>query len=211
MIFAAARAFGVALLVAAIGITIVVDVQTTRGVGGLDESRSKAGATVENSLFAVEHGVHGIALGTFAKFSPQPFIYAMPVPVTKVDRVVGKGGYRITDYKPAIPAWLFIVGLIALIAVPAFLALNAGFACARAAGASTWGQRLAWGLVPVPIWAAGMVALNALANKTDDYAVFGLGNGGSVLGMTVLFTAVLGILGGALAGQSTTDKQGSAT
>jgi ribosomal protein L40E len=201
---AAARPLAFALIVAAVAATIVVGVQTVRDAGDLIGERSTVGAVIENSTFAIEHGVHSIALGTFAKFEPELLdisIY-MPIPVTKAERVMSSEGYRLFDYSDALPALLFIPGMVLLIALPLAAALYAGFAAARAAGATTALHGALFGATVGPVWAIAMVVLNALASKTADVPLFGRGSGDSVFGFVLLIGLVVGAAGGALAGQA---------
>ncbi len=97
-----------------------------------------------------------------------------------------------------------------LIALPLLLALYAGFIAAGAAGATRPPSRsAAWGALVGPAWAILMVILDALATKSLEQEVlgrsqvlnlFGSADGGSTFLSFLLIGAVLGALGGLLAG-----------
>jgi hypothetical protein len=198
------RPLGLALLVAIVAATIVVAIQTARDAGGIVGERETVGAVVEDSAFGIEHGVHALVLGSFAKFEPEMYKDAslMPIPATKVDRIVSADGYRLFDYSEGVPALLFIPGMLLLIALPLIAMLYAGFAAARAAGATTALYGALWGAAVGPVWAVAMAILNALASKTEDVPLFGRGSGGSVFGFVLLVGLVVGAAGGALAAQA---------
>jgi hypothetical protein len=219
--FIAARTLLVGLAFLAVVLTAVVVVQTVREAGDTvspaelaeELERSVPQAAVENALYAAEHGIHGFALGTLAEFKePDPHeLFALPVgegslslpvPVTKASEVVREGDYRLMDYDDALPGWLFACALIALIAVPVLLSIYAGYVAARAAaarGSTLHGAIL--GAIVGPVWAVMMVVLSALASKTDDYPLWGIAEGGSVFGLSLLFGLAGGALGGLLASQ----------
>jgi hypothetical protein len=100
----------------------------------------------------------------------------MPIPITKVESVTSSDGYRLFDYSDALPALVFIPGMLLLIAL--------------------------WGAAVGPIWAILMVVLNGLASKTADLPLFGRGSGDSVFGFVLLVGLLVGAGGGALAGQA---------
>jgi zinc-ribbon domain len=198
------RPLGFVLIIAAVAATIVVGVQTARNAGDVVGARSTVGAVIENSTFAVEHGVHAIALGTFARFEDEEFRSAgsMPIPVTKVDRISSRDGYRLFDFSDGMPALVFIPGMLLLIGLPVLGALYAGFAAARAAGARSALQGALWGAAVGPVWAITLALLNTLVSKTPEYPLFGRADGGSVFGFMLLFGLVIGAFGGALAAQA---------
>jgi hypothetical protein len=217
---AALRPLGIALLVLALAGIGVVVAQTIRGVGKRDTitiqaERSKLHATVENALYAAEHGVHLQELGGGASFHKAGLYgsLGMPVPATKVTKIAGapaegeggatyesviqpSGDYTVFSYRKGIPGWAFIV-MLGLILVVVFFALYAGFAVARVARASAPLIGAAYGLLVGPIWALAMVILNALVTKD----LFGRGAGDSVFVVNLLGGAVLGALGGLLGAQ----------
>lgn len=195
--------------------TAVWTVQTFRDTGDIRSGtdRTTLGATVDNVLYAADHGVHFAELGAVTEFHNPSFdVVGLPAPVTKVSDVVGEqdfsnldprssitpsGGFRLFDYSDAIPVAVFIPSL-GLIVIVALFALYAGFATARSRGTRNLGAGAAWGASTGPIWAVTMVALNALVQK--DFV--GKANGDSVFVTFLVGGAVLGALGGLLAAQS---------
>jgi hypothetical protein len=168
----------------------------------------------------VEHGVHGVQLGTLASFElPGIFEFGLDeeafaeddgptaglflaLPAQSVRAVVGNDpdqGYRIFDYSDSMQTYTFIPLLVVLIGIPVLLALYAGFAAARAARASGRAAAVLWGALTGPVWALSMLILGAIAKGTDLVSVFGYANGGSAFGWSLLFGAVAGALGGLLA------------
>jgi hypothetical protein len=224
----ALRALLLAVALASVVMTGLVFVQTLRDAGDAVADRSTVGAAVENSLYAVEHGVHGVELGTFATFDLTTLARAgslledeegfesdgdgvglfLALPVEKVDKLLNvdreevEATYRIFDYSDAMPSWAFVLWIVILIPIPVLLALYAGFTMARSAGAQGPAQAALWGGAPGPLWAVGLVLLNALTKGTDLFSVFGHADGGSVFGWTLLVATVVGALGGLLAARS---------
>jgi len=206
-------------LTAAVG-TLIVVVQTARDAGNIKSDRTAVPAIVENALYAPEHGLHVFELGSFVQFEALAVGLALPVPVDRVESLLedndsessafgpllARTELRLFDYGNAVPSWLFILGLLAFIAVPVVLALYAGFAAARAAGATTAVMGAAWGASTGPVWALTMVILNGLANKTATFPLWGLAEAGSVFGFSLLIGAVFGALGGLLSMQGTTAR-----
>jgi hypothetical protein len=225
----ALRALLIALALASVVMTGLAFVQTLRDAGDVRSDRSTVGAAIENSLYAVEHGVHGVELATFANFdltalaraavllsdeegfeadeeeAPGLFV-ALPVEkadkLVNVDREKAEATYRIFDYEDAMPSWAFILWVVILIPIPVLLALYAGFSMVRTAGAQGPAQALLWGAAAGPVWAVAMVLLNVLTKGTDLITVFGHANGDSVFGWTLLVATVAGALGGLLATRS---------
>jgi hypothetical protein len=207
------RPLAIALLLATVVGTGVVVLQTLTDQGQVKGQRSTLQATVENVAYAPEHGLHVLALGSFAQIrTPLPAAIGLPIPVAHYEKLLNLGGngdvagaskasVRAFDYSDAVPSWIFLLGVLAAIAIPLLFALYAGFAAARAAGATTLALGAAWGAITGPVWALLLVVLESVANKTDSYAIWGLANGGSVFGFALLIGVVLGSLGGLLAVQ----------
>ena len=224
----ALRALLLAVALGSIVMTGLVFVQTLRDAGDVVGERSTVGAAVENSLYAVEHGIHGVELGTFATFDLTNLARAgalledeegfesdnegaglfLALPVERVDKLLdidredAEATYRIFDYSDAMPSWAFVLWIVILIPIPVLLGLYAGFAVARAAGAQGPAQCALWGALAGPLWAVGLVLLNALAKGTDLFSVFGHADGESVFGWTLLVATVAGALGGLLIARS---------
>lgn len=193
--------------------TSVWIVQTVRGVDGVKSGRSLLTATVEDVLYAGAHGIHYAELGSATSFRfPQGdagSALGLAIPVTKVDKLYGGATgsasttYRLFDYHRPLPAWAFLLLVAILLAIPALMALYAGFALARRRGAATPLSGAAWGAVVGPAWAVTMVLLDAVfaSNAWFGGDLFGSANGGSVLVMFLLCGAALGALGGLLGTQ----------
>jgi zinc-ribbon domain len=187
-----------ALLVvcAAVGLVGWV-VQVGADVDSIRAGRSTATALVEESLYAGEHGVHLAALGAGARFTADGRgALGLPFPVDQAADVPGgDGGLRIFSYSDAMPAYVLLPAIVALMALLIFGALYAGFAAARAVGAATVPMGAAWGAVTGPAWAIAMTILSALAGGLFH----GDADGGSVFGLFLVLGALLGAGGGALA------------
>jgi hypothetical protein len=224
----ALRALLIAVALGSIVMTGLVFVQTLRDAGDVVSDRSTVGAAVENSLYAVEHGIHGVELGTFATFDLTNLARAgalledeedfesdgegaglfLALPVERLDKLLNidredaEATYRIFDYSDAMPSWAFVLWIVILIPIPVLLGLYAGFAVARAAGAHGPAQCALWGALAGPLWAVALVLLNVLAKGTDLFSVFGHADGDSVFGWTLLVATVAGALGGLLIARS---------
>lgn len=225
----ALRALLIALALASVVMTGLVFVQTLRDAGDVTGDRSTVGAAIENSLYAVEHGAHGVELGTFATFDLTDLARAsvlladeegfesdeddaigifLALPVERVDELINvdrdkqEATYRIFDYENAMPSWAFILWIVILIPIPVLLALYAGFSMARAAGARESARAALWGAAAGPVWALALVLLNVMIKGTDLFTVFGHANGDGVFGWTLLVATVAGGLGGLLATRS---------
>ena len=224
----ALRALVMAIGLASVVMTGLVFVQTLRDAGNAVGERSTGGAAVENSLYLVEHGIHGVELGTFAKFDlsylaragallgeeedveddeeATGLFLAMPVErankLLDVDEEEATATYRLFNYSDAMPGWAFVLWIVILIPIPVVLALYAGFAMARSAGARGPAQCALWGAGAGPVWAVTLVLLNAVAKGTDLLSVFGHADGESVFGWTLLVGTVAGALGGLLVARS---------
>ncbi|HEY5318326.1 MAG TPA: zinc ribbon domain-containing protein [Solirubrobacteraceae bacterium] len=196
MILVAARPLAIALAVMALSGGLVWAVQALRW-SGVRSDRSTLSAAVDGAAFAVEHGVHWTELGALVEFRPvaaSEVGYPVPANLRGLE-TNGSGQYRLFGFSGALPAYVFIPLMIWLIGIPLLLALYAGFALARQRGAVAPHLGAAWGALVGPIWAVGMVAVNALVAKYE----FGLAQGDSVLGMFLLDGIVIGAIGGFLA------------
>jgi hypothetical protein len=172
-------------------------VQVGADVDNVRAGRSTATALVEEALFAGEHGVHLAALGAGARFTADaPGALGLPFPVDQAADVPGRdGGFRIFSYSDAMPAYVLLPAIVALMALLILAMLYAGFAAARAVAASTPINGAAWGAMTGPAWAIAMSILISLAGGLFH----GDADGGSVFGVFLVFGALLGAGGGALA------------
>jgi hypothetical protein len=145
----------------------------------------------------------------------------VPIPVESIDDLLGPRAspttsfddplestfreptVRLFDYGDAIPTALFVLALLVFVAIPVVFALYAGFRAARAVAATTPIQAAAAGALTGPVWAIALVILNGVANKTRDYALWGLGDGAGTFGFALLIGATLGAVGALLALQPT--------
>lgn len=208
-IFVALRPLALALVVATIVGTLAWTAETLLK-SNLREGRSMLVAAVDHSAYAVEHGVGWTELGGLAEFrsggegdagsGEVATSIGAPVPVADPSEIKtnSAGQYRVFGFSRAMPAYTFIPLLIFLIGMLLLLALNAGFAVARLRQPRTQWIGAAWGCLVGPIWAIGMVILNALVAK--DF--FGRAVGDSVFGSFLLGGLVMGAVGGLLSTQS---------
>ncbi len=209
---ASLRPLGVLLLVTGVlGTAAWVTYALTDDDGDEDRART----TVEIALFAADHAVHFAELGAFVPFEPareELEEAALPAPTADPDEVTGDESYRIFAFRDALPAYLFVPGVIVLIALPLMLALYGGFAAAGAAGgARSPGRSAALGAVVGPVWAITMAVLDALATKSlefsgpggnEELTLFGSADGGGAFLFFLLVGGALGALGGLLAGST---------
>ena len=172
-------------------------VQVGADAGGVRVDRSAPTALIEEAAFAGEHGVHLTALAAGARFrADADGALGLPFPVEDANDVPGRGGaFRIFSYDDALPAYVLLPALVLLMGLVALGALYAGFAAARAVGATSLGNGAAWGAITGPAWAIAMAILVVLAGglfhgDADDASVFGV---------FLLGGALLGAGGGALA------------
>ncbi|MFI5028580.1 MAG: hypothetical protein ACHQCF_06325, partial [Solirubrobacterales bacterium] len=108
--------------------------------------------------------------------------------------------YNLFDFANAMSPLLFIPMLIVLVAIPALLALYAGFAVARVMAERRPSRAAAWGAIVGPAWAIVMVVLATLARKE----IVGDPTGDSVFIAFLLGGAALGSVGGLLAAEGET-------
>jgi hypothetical protein len=165
--------------------------------------RSTAVAIGEQVAYAGDRAIDILPLGAGAseRLGNYPVV---PVDLASVGDLIDQEftegtvpTYNLFDFGAAMPAYLFVPMLIALIAIPALLALYAGFAVARRQGETRLERAAAWGAIVGPLWAISMVLLAALARKT----IIGDPSGDSVFVAFLLGGTALGALGGALAAQ----------
>jgi len=186
-----------------------------------DEDRART--TVEIALYAADHSVHFAELGAFVPFEPAQEELdeaALPAPTTEPDEVTGEDSYRIFAYRDALPAYLFVPGVIVLIALPLLLALYAGFTAAGSAGTSrSPALAAALGAVVGPVWAFTMLILDVLATKSleiealgrsQQLSLFGSADGGGVFLYFLLVGSALGALGGLLAASTGSQSEAGA-
>jgi hypothetical protein len=172
-------------------------VQVGADVDNVRAGRSTATALVEEAFFAGEHGVHLAALGAGARFTADaPGALGLPFPVDQASDVPGRdGGLRIFSYSDAMPAYVLLPAIVVLMGLLILAMLYAGFVAARAVAATTPVHGAAWGAITGPAWAIAMSILVALAGGLFH----GDADGGSVFGLFLVFGALLGAGGGALA------------
>lgn len=210
----ALRPLGLALLVVgAIGTAIWV-VQVTRDDEYHDfPPRSTAIAIAEQVAYAGDHAVDMLPLGAGASERFSGNYPAVPIDQDRYFELpdeIGEGSvptYNLFDFGDTMSAALFIPLLVFLIAVPALLALYAGFAVARRLNETRVDRAAAWGAIVGPLWAVAMVLLTTLARKN----IVGDPIGDSVFVAFLLGGAVLGALGGALGAQSPAPQPAPAT
>jgi hypothetical protein len=172
-------------------------VQVGADVDDVRAGRTTATALVEEALFVGEHGVHLAALGAGARFTPDaPGALGLPFPVDQASDVPGRdGGFRIFSYSDAMPAYVLLPAIVLLMGLLILTMLYAGFAAARAVAVATTVLGAAWGAITGPAWAIAMSILTSLAGGLFH----GDADGGSVFGVFLVFGALLGAAGGALA------------
>lgn len=200
---AATRPLVGALALAALIGTSVWCVQAIRGesfarLATRDDGGSLAAGVVQNVLFAADHGVNYLALGTGSSFKAE---LATPIPLDgdpSSNPFTERGDqFRLFDFNDEMTPALFIPLLIVLMLIPLAFALFAGFSVARAVRARTPHLGAAWGLLVGPVWATVLALLNAMSPH-----VVGRPVGDSLFGITLLAGAALGALGGFLASQT---------
>jgi hypothetical protein len=167
--------------------------------------RSTAVAVGEQLAYAGDHAVDILPLGAGASerlagwpavpISEEEFFDLPSSPAAD-----SASDYNLFDFNDTMPAFLFVPMLIVLIAIPALLALYAGFAVARRVGERRADRAAAWGALVGPVWSIAMVLLATLARKD----VVGNPTGDTVFIAFLLGGAVLGALGGLLAAQGGT-------
>ena len=184
----------------------IVDVATDESTRG---SRSLPIALVDTTLFAVDHGVHTLELGSLAAFEGrglQPVVLNLPLPAEQPGDVLSNGPtYRLSDYRDGASAIVFLLMLVLLVGLPLSAALLAGFTVARERDAASPALGAAWGALVGPVWAIALAFVNALLQDT----LFGHAQGESVFGIVLVFGAAVGALGGYLASGATRSSAGA--
>ncbi|MBA3508557.1 MAG: hypothetical protein H0T19_00515 [Thermoleophilaceae bacterium] len=170
---------------------------TADGTSNTRAGRSATLAVVENGLYAAEHGVHLVELGALASFDAPGNAGALglPTPAASPREVSTGDSFQAFAYKDAVPAYLFLPLLLAIIAITALAALYAGFSVARGRALSDPARGAAWGAAVGPLWAVIVAVLNALIDKP----VFGQVDAGSAFVSMLIGGVVLGAVGGVLA------------
>jgi hypothetical protein len=197
----ALRPLGVVLLVTTvIGTALwLVNVATVDGTRG---NRSLPIALIDTALFTADHGVHTFELGTLAAFDRrevQPTVLSLPVPAGEPREVLGTGeSFRLFDYRDGMPAIVFLLLLVVLVALPLATALYAGFLVARERAAATPALGAAWGAIVGPVWAIVVSFVNSVLQNT----LYGHAQGESLFGILLVLGALVGALGGFLAAGS---------
>jgi hypothetical protein len=173
--------------------------------------RSKFAGSVENALFALDHGVRFAELGAGVEFvrgggEGEEFTAAWPLPVSQARKIGGDDEFeefdyefRVFSYSDPLKPWMFVPLLIILLGTCAFFALFAGFSTARAVPATTPAAAAVWGGSVGVVWGLLMVAAEALARTLSFFEPHGRASGDSVFVMFLLGGAVLGAVGGYLA------------
>lgn len=221
--FDALRPLAIGLAIAAVVGTGAIMIQTARDAGHvrLDDNgnRSFATAAADDLLFAVDNGVHYMALGAGSEFrNPVPGVFSdtatgttgLPLPVTDVEAVTGE--FEPSDFQdistsgeltaavtsqPRFRIFDYrhalpvwaFIALLALILVPVLLALYAGYAISRRVTPGTVPLGAAWGALVGPLWAVAMVVLNAMVDKTAFGVPFSYG---AAEGGSVFLTFLIG-------------------
>jgi hypothetical protein len=172
-------------------------------------AQSTGAAVAEQVAYAGDHAIAILPLGAGAR-EQLGGPAALPIDGTEYEQLHDYEepdeaslptlpSYDLFDFSGTMPTYLFVLTLIILIGVPVLLALNAGFAVARQAGATRPGHAAAWGALVGPVWSLTMVLLTALARKD----VVGNPSGDSVFIAFLLGGAILGAIGGLLATRQT--------
>lgn len=160
--------------------------------------RSTAIAVGEQVAYAGDHAVDIIPLGAGAseRLAGYP---AIPIEPARTYELLedSSSSYNLFDFNDTMAVYVFVPMLIALIAIPALLALYAGFAVARRLDERRADRAALWGAVVGPVWALAMVLLAVLARKN----IVGNPEGDSLFLAFLLGGALLGALGGLLAAQ----------
>ena len=121
-ILSALKPLGLVLLVTtAIGTAIwIVEVATDGSTRG---NRSLPIALVDTTLFAVDHGVHTLELGSLANFERrglEPAVLNLPLPAEEPGDVLENGPtYRLFDYRDGASAIVFLLMLVLLVGAAA--------------------------------------------------------------------------------------------
>jgi len=198
------RALAVLLVVTGALALLYVELQTLRGAqsaraasagtldAGGDAERSTAVALVENALSVADLAVATTGLGMFTAFQDPP----LPAEFgdSRLRETLGAGREeRLFAYRDALPAYVFIPGLLLLIALPVALAVFGGFSTARRMDAPSPAVAVGWGALVGIVWALALVILRAQSTADELLA-------GSLFASVLLVATLAGALGGFLAG-----------
>lgn len=212
------RSLAVLVVVMAVVGLVAVEIQVIKGEEAARGERSLPIALVESVTFAGEWGVGYTGLGLFSEYNlvggasllppsdDDARAYAEQVaggPDPGFSALTDARG-RIFDYSAALPPYVFVPGLVLLIALPIVLALYAGFVTARAMGAPTQLVAAGWGAVVGIVWALALSIVRALG----DIAII---EGGSLFAGALLVGTVAGAVGGLLAGEGAAAQPAPAT
>ena len=210
---AAARAFALCLAVMVVAGTALVTVQTERDAGGSAGERTVAATGLETASFALEHGVHAMALSGLASFTNQlrplgggvtlngELGLFLPVPVDRPAAVLdGRGSYRSFAYADAAPVWGWLPLVVGGTLVVLALMLFGGFTAARAAHDPRPALGAAWGALVGPVWALLIVVLDPLTSSSyPRLSALGALDGANAFAVFLLLGTVVGACGGLLA------------
>lgn len=172
----------------------------------LRQGNSTPVAVIDNTAYAVEHGIQWTELAGLAQFRVAGGAVAegssveVPVPVGDASKlkVNSSGRYRLFGLSHAMPTYTFVPLVIFLLASALLLAFFAGASVAQARVPQTPWAAAAWGGLVGPIWALAMVILNGLFAKE----FFGRADGGSVFGSFLLGGLIVGAVGGLVSVQA---------
>ncbi|MCP9488938.1 MAG: zinc ribbon domain-containing protein [Solirubrobacteraceae bacterium MAG38_C4-C5] len=203
-----------ALLVAVMAVIglVAVEVQVIKGEEAARADRSLPVAVIETVTFAGEWGVGYTGLGVLSEYNLAGGLTLLPPSDGELpDYAAQVGGDdpglaaltdargRIFDYSAALPPYVFVPGLVLLIALPLVLALYAGFVTARAMGAPTQLVAAGWGAVVGIVWALALTIVRSLGDIQ-------LVEGASLFASTLLIGTLAGAVGGLLSGEGATTE-----
>jgi hypothetical protein len=194
--YLALRPLGLLLVIMTVASTAVWTVETLLETD-LRGGSSTPVATLDNAVYAIEHGLDWTELAGLAQFESAGGTAGAaetPVPIgdlTKL-KVNGEGRYRLFGFTDALPAYTFIPLVVFLLGSALVLAFAAGGAAARSHLPATPWAAAAWGSLVGPAWALAMVLLGALFSKT----LFGRADASSVFWSFLFGGLGVGALGG---------------
>ena len=158
----------VLLVTTAIGTAVwIVEVATDGGTRG---TRSLPIALIDTTLFAVDHGVHTLELGSLAAFERrglEPAVLNLPLPAEQpADVISGAATYRTFDYRDGAGAIVFLLMLVLLVGAAAVRGAAGRLHRRARARRLTPVLAAAWGALVGPVWATALALLNALLQDT---------------------------------------------
>jgi hypothetical protein len=194
--YLALRPLAVLLAVMTVASTGVWTVETLLNAD-LRGGSSTPVATIDNAVYAIEHGLDWAELAGLAQFESTGGAAGpaeTPVPIGDLSKlkVNSEGRYRLFAFTHALPAYTFIPLVIFLLGSGLALAFAAGGAAAQSRLPATPWAAAAWGSLVGPGWALAMVILDALFSKT----LFGRADASSVFWSFLLGGLGIGALGG---------------